>query len=74
MSKQTNKAATKKDRNEGEGNYTAAREFDRDQENFVKAHKGDIERMGKDAEKALDGDEGKSLRDAEEKAKAKARR
>lgn len=59
---------------EGEGSYTATRNFDKAQESFVKANRGKIAKLGKDAEKALEGPEGKSLRAAEKKAKAKARR
>jgi hypothetical protein len=59
---------------EGEGSYTATRNFDKAQQDFVKKNKGRIAKLGKDAEAALEGPEGKSLRDAEKKAKAKARR
>jgi hypothetical protein len=59
---------------EGEGNYTAARNFDKKQKKFVDEHKADIPKMGKDAEAALDGPEGEKLREAETKAGAKARR
>ena len=59
---------------EGEGSYTATRNFDKAQQSFVKANRGRIAKLGKDAEKALEGPEGKSLRAAEKKAKAKARR
>lgn len=59
---------------EGEGSYTATRNFDKAQQSFVKANRGKIAKLGKDAEKALEGPEGKSLRAAEKKAKAKARR
>jgi hypothetical protein len=59
---------------EGEGSYTATRNFDKAQQAFVKKNKGRIGKLGKNAEKALEGPEGKSLRAAEKKAKAKARR
>jgi hypothetical protein len=59
---------------EGEGSYTATRNFDKAQQSFVKRNRGKIAKLGKDAEKALEGPEGKSLRAAEKKAKAKARR
>lgn len=54
----------------GEGNYTATRNFDRAQENFVKAHKDEVAEKGKDAKKALEGSEGKVLREAEARAKS----
>jgi hypothetical protein len=54
----------------GEGNYTAAKKFDQAQEEFVTRNKDRIPELGKDAEKALDGPEGKDLRAAEERAKS----
>jgi hypothetical protein len=62
-----------KRRVEGEGSYTATRNFDKKQQKFVSEHKGDIPKMGKAAEAALEGPEGDALRKAEEAAKAKAR-
>lgn len=53
----------------GEGNYTAARNFRRDEEEFVHANKGRVEAMGQDAEKALDGAEGEELHRAEREAR-----
>ncbi|MBV9330997.1 MAG: hypothetical protein JOZ55_05545 [Alphaproteobacteria bacterium] len=58
---------------EGEGSYTATRNFDRAQEKFVKSHKAEIPKKGKEARRALEGKEGKSLRSAEKRARAKAR-
>jgi hypothetical protein len=58
---------------EGEGSYTATRNYDRGTEKFIAKNRGKIAKMAKDAEKALEGPEGKSLRAAERKAKAKAR-
>ncbi len=49
----------------GEGDYAATRKFDADQASFVKRNKAKIPEMGKEAEAALDGPEGDSLRDAE---------
>ena len=54
----------------GEGNYTATRNFDRAEENFVKSHKQEIPAKGKEAERALEGKEGEELRKAEERAKS----
>ena len=59
---------------EGEGSYTATRNFDKKQQKFVSEHKADIPLMGRDAEDALEGPEGEALRKAEEKARAKARK
>ncbi|MBV8978665.1 MAG: hypothetical protein JO261_08520 [Alphaproteobacteria bacterium] len=58
---------------EGEGSYTATRNFDRAQEGFVTRNKSKIGKLGKDAKAALDGKEGKSLREAERKGRSKAR-
>jgi len=59
---------------EGEGSYGATRNFDRAQQDFVERNKARIGKLGKDAEAALEGTEGRSLREAERKARAKARR
>ena len=50
-------------KNEGEGNKTAAREFNREQERFAKS--GKVEKAAKDAEQALNTEEGRHLRAAE---------
>ena len=62
------KAAPKKKQQIGEGNYAAGRAFDKDQAAFVKRNKTKIPAMGKEAEKALEGSEGDSLRAAEQEA------
>lgn len=72
--KPAKKTAKRSGKLEGEGSYTATRNFDKAQQGFVKKNRGRIGKLGKDAEKALEGPEGKSLRAAEKKAKAKARR
>ena len=54
----------------GEGNYQASRSFLKDEAAFVKRHSAEIPAMGKDAEAALDGPEGASLRAAEEEARS----
>jgi hypothetical protein len=59
---------------EGEGSYTAARNYDRKTESFVAKNKSRITKMAKDAEAALEGPEGKTLRAAEMAGKSKARR
>jgi hypothetical protein len=59
---------------EGEGSYTATHNYDRAQEKFIAKNRGKITKLAKDAEAALEGPEGKSLRAAERAARAKARR
>lgn len=49
--------------NEGEGNRTAARQFNKDEQTFVRS--GKVEDKAREAAKALDGDEAKELADAE---------
>ncbi len=57
----------------GEGDYAATRAFDADQAAFVKRNRGAIPEMGRQAEAALDGPEGKNLREAEAEALARSR-
>ncbi len=57
----------------GEGDYAATRAFDADQARFVKRNKGAIPEMGRQAEAALDGPEGRDLRDAEAEGLARSR-
>jgi hypothetical protein len=54
-------------RNEGEGNKTAAREYNQAQKQFVE--KGGVEEKAREAEKALEGAEGKDLEHAEAEGK-----
>lgn len=61
-------APKKKPQIVGEGDYAATRAFDKDQANFVKRNKAKIPELGKQAEAALDGPEGDSLRAAEREA------
>ncbi len=68
------KAKKKSGKLEGEGSYTATRNYDRAQEAFVARNRARIGKLAKDAEKALEGPEGKSLRAAEKAGRAKARR
>jgi len=67
------KAKKRSSKLEGEGSYTATRNYDRGTEKFIAKNKGRISKMAKDAEKALEGPEGKSLRAAERAGRAKAR-
>ena len=62
------KAAPRKKQIVGEGDYAASRAFDKDQANFVKRNKDKIPQMGKQAEQALEGPEGASLKAAEQEA------
>ena len=56
----------------GEGNYTASREFIRDQTGFVRKNRRNIPKMGREAEEALEGREGAELRAAETEAASHA--
>lgn len=58
-------------KNEGEGNRTAARAYDRDQKAF--AGSGKVEPAARDAERALDGPEAEGLKRAEQAGKARAK-
>jgi hypothetical protein len=71
--KKTRKASAKKKQIVGEGDYAATRKFDKAQANFVERNKASIPAMGEAAEKALEGPEGDSLRDAEATAAARSR-
>lgn len=66
-------AAKKKKQSVGEGDYAASRAFLKDQSGFVEKNKAAIPAMGKAAEKALEGPEGASLREAEATAAARSR-
>jgi hypothetical protein len=58
---------------QGEGDYRSARAYQRDIKDFMKSKSGEISHMARDAEKALEGPEGKELKKAEQKGKSKAR-
>jgi len=53
---------------QGEGNYDAARKFDKDERDFIA--KGDVERKAREAEQALDGPESAELEKARKDAGA----
>jgi len=57
-----------KQRNEGEGNKTAAREYNRDTTAFTKS--GQVEGKAREAERAIEGSEADKLRKAEREGKA----
>jgi hypothetical protein len=67
------KKAVKKKQIVGEGDYAASRSFLKDQSSFVEKNKANIGAMGQEAEKALEGPEGASLREAEATAGARSR-
>lgn len=48
-----------KDQIQGEGNYEAARKFDKDEREFIKT--GQVEGKAREAAKAVDGPEGPDL-------------
>ncbi len=50
-------------RNEGEGNRTAARQYNDAQQNFVRS--GKVDEKAREARDVVEGAEGKDLRDAE---------
>lgn len=54
----------------GEDNYTASREFRRDQTGFVRRNRDRLPEMGEEAAAALDGSEGNELRQAEDTARS----
>lgn len=58
-------------KNEGEGNKTAAREYNKATTEFARS--GRVGQAAKKAEQALDGPEGEALRTAEKAGRAKAR-
>jgi hypothetical protein len=65
--------ARKKKQIVGEGDYAASKVFLKDQSSFVEKNKARIPALGLEAEKALDGPEGDSLREAEATAAARSR-
>jgi len=58
---------------QGEGDYHSAREYKRDIDRFMREKSGQIHDMAKEAERAIEGPEGRQLKKAEEKGKSKAR-
>jgi hypothetical protein len=53
--------------------YRSAREYKRDIDRFMREKYGPIHDMAKEAEKAIEGPDGRQLKKAEEKGKSKAR-
>jgi hypothetical protein len=62
---------TKEQKNEGEGNRTAAREYNKDAQEFARS--GKVEKSADKARKAVEGEEGESLKRAEKEGLKKAR-
>jgi hypothetical protein len=60
-----------KQRNEGEGNRTAAREYNRDTREFIES--GQVESAAEKAKQALQGAEGDKLRKAETEGRSRAK-
>ena len=58
-------------KNEGEGNKTAARQYNRDQREFVKS--GQVDKAADEAAKAVNGPEHDELKRAEEKGRSHAK-
>lgn len=56
----------------GEGNYTAARDFRRDETSFVRRNRNRIPELGEKAAEALDGPEGRDLAEAEAEARSRS--
>lgn len=62
---------TKERKNEGEGNRTAAREYNKDVQEFARS--GKVEKSAEKARDAVEGEERESLKRAEKEGLKKAR-
>jgi hypothetical protein len=58
------------DKNEGEGNKTAARHYNEKTERFAKS--GQVEEKAREAQEALEGSEGRTLEHAEAEGRSHA--
>jgi hypothetical protein len=58
-------------RNEGEGNKTAARRYNKDQQEFVKS--GQVDEAAEKAKQAVEGEERDELKEAEDEGRSRAR-
>ncbi|MGD1877588.1 MAG: hypothetical protein ACFB13_08825 [Kiloniellaceae bacterium] len=63
---------TSNQKNEGEGNRTAARRYNKDTKEFIDS--GAVEDSAKKAREAVDGSEGDALKRAEEEGRKPARK
>ena len=69
--KKTAKKAKKRPKSKdviGEGNYTASRNFRKEETSFIRNNRGEIAAKAKEAEAALEGPEGDELRRADEES------
>ena len=62
------------DADKGEGSYSATRDYNKRTERFLDEHGNEVEDLARQAEQALDGEEGDGLRQAEEQGKEPARK
>jgi RNA polymerase-interacting CarD/CdnL/TRCF family regulator len=62
---------SKTQKNEGEGNRTAARRYNKDTREFVES--GKVEKNAEKARQAAAGDEGRAMKQAEKEGLKKAR-
>lgn len=71
--KKTAKRTTKKSSNReiGEGNYKASQNFRKSEESFIARNRAKLPKLGKEAEAALEGPEGKDLMAAEAESRAR---
>lgn len=67
----TTSSSTGKQKNEGEGNKTAARQYNKDQREFVKS--GRVDEAADEAAEAISGSEKDELKRAEEAGRSKAK-
>ncbi len=63
----------KPDALEGEGSYTAAKDYQDSVRGFMAEHKDEIEPKAREAKEALEGEEGRDLLNAEASAQAHSR-
>jgi hypothetical protein len=62
---------TNRQKNEGEGNRTAARKYNKESRSFIES--GKVEKSAEKARKAVEGEEARSLKRAENEGLKKAR-
>ena len=59
-----NKGQDPEHQNEGEGSRTAARRYNKDQQEFIES--GKVDKAAQEAKEAIEGDEAEELQEAEE--------
>lgn len=67
MSNEKNEHIDERGHVEGEGSYTGTRRYNENLEKHIQ--KGNVEQEAREAKRALEGDEGDQLREAERRAK-----